>query len=141
MKTLKICWVPLEYLIRVLHHMMTADELIEEYKNLPRNCYHVDYSDKKAVKRNNASVERMYQIIETINNDFGKEGILKLKALLDITDFQTNLWIAIHLMEKVALDKETEKKALSIIEKAAAGDGGLGFRYWLRDWKLKQERN
>jgi hypothetical protein len=119
---------------------MTADELIEEYKKLPRNCYHVDYGDKKAVKRNNDSVTRMYQIIETINNEFGTEGILKLEPLLDTVDFQTNLWIATHLLEKVSLDKETEKKALSIIEKVAAGDDvlALGYQYWIKDWKLKQ---
>lgn len=121
---------------------MTVDELIEEYKNLTKNCFHVDYSDKKAVKRNNDSVTRMYQIIETINNEFGTEGILKLKPLLDVTDFQIDLWIATHLLEKSSLDKETEKKALTIIEKVAAGDDALalGYQYWIEDWKLKRSK-
>lgn len=119
---------------------MTADELIEEYKTLSRNCYQVDYGDKKAVKRNNQSVTRMYQIIETLKNEFGTEGIAKLKPLLDITDSKTDLWIATHLLEKVSLDNETEKKALSIIEKMAGGDDvlALGYQYWIKDWKLKR---
>jgi hypothetical protein len=121
---------------------MTADKLIDEYKNLTRNCYRVDYGDKKAIKRNNDSVTRMYQIVETINNEFGTEGISKLKPLLDTVDFQTDLWIATHLLEKVSLDKETEKKALSIIEKVAAGDDALalGYQYWIKDWKLKRSK-
>ena len=121
---------------------MTADELIEEYKKLPRNCYHVDYGDKKASKRNNDSVTRMYQIVETINNEFGIEGILKLKPLLDVTDFQTDLWIATQLLEKVSLDTQTEKKALDIIEKVAASDDvlALGYQYWIKDWKLKRSK-
>ncbi len=121
---------------------MTTDELIEEYKSLTRNCYHVDYGDKKAVKRNNDSVTRMYQIVETINNEFGTEGILKLKPLLDIADFQINLWIATHLLEKVSLDTQTEKKALDIIERVATGDDALalGYQYWIKDWKLKRSK-
>ncbi|WKZ60448.1 MAG: hypothetical protein QY309_03015 [Cyclobacteriaceae bacterium] len=121
---------------------MTADELIEEYKTLPRSCYNVDYSDKKALKKNNYSVTRMYQIVEIIKNKFGAEGIGKLKPLLDITDFQTNLWIATHLLEKVPLDNETEKKALSIIEKVASGDDvlALGYQFWMKEWKLKQSK-
>jgi hypothetical protein len=121
---------------------MTADELIEEYKTLTRNCYQVDYSDKKAVKKNNDSVTRMYQIVETINNEFGTEGILKLKPLLDVVDFRTDLWTATHLLEKVTLDKGTEKKALNIIERVAAGDDttALGFRYWIKDWKSKHDK-
>jgi hypothetical protein len=121
---------------------MTADELIEEYKHLTQNCYDIDYGDKKAVRKNNDSATRMYQIVETIISKFGAEGISKLKPLLDIADFRIDLWIATHLLEKVSLDKETEKKAFSIIEKVAAGDDvlALGYQYWIKDWKLKRSK-
>lgn len=76
----------------------------------------------------------MYQIVESIYNKFGKEGILKLKPLLAAVDFKINLWIATHLLEKVILDKETEQKAFSIIEKVAAGGHVLvlGYQYWIK---------
>lgn len=84
----------------------------------------------------------MYQIVETINIQFGTDGIQKLKPLLDIADLRTNLWIATHLLEKVSLDKETENKALDIIKKAAEGNdlSALGYQYWLRAWNSKQDR-
>ena len=88
--------------------MNTIEELIEEYKGLPKNCYQIDYSNKKALKKNNTSVKRMYEIVETINKEFGEDGVSKLTALLDREDFRTNLWIATQLLEKVALDKATE---------------------------------
>lgn len=128
-----------------MHHLyrtMTADELVEEYKTLPRNCFQIDYGDKIALKKNNDSVTRMYQIVDTIKNEFGTDGILKLKPLLDVIEFQTNLWIATHLLEKITLDDQTEKKALSIIEKVAAGDDtlALGYRYWMNEWRLKRNK-
>ena len=121
---------------------MIIDDLIEEYKKLPRYCYAIDYNDKNAVEKNNKSVKRMYQIVETINIEFGIEGIQKLKPLLDIVDFRTNIWIATHLIEKVSLDKETENKALDIIKKVAEGNdlSALGYQYWLRDWNSNRDR-
>ena len=118
---------------------MTLSELIEEYKELPKHCYRINYSGKEAVKKNNAAVARMYAIVETVVTTFGTEGTSKLAALLEIEDHQTNLWIATHLLEKVSLDKETEMKALSIIDNVAAGDDvvAIGFRYWLKVWNEK----
>lgn len=118
---------------------MTADELIEEYKRLLENCYQVNYADKKALRRNNDSVERMYRIIELLKAE-GNEEISKFKKLLDIEDYRTNLWAATHLLEKVNLDEDTEIKALEIIKKAAMGDDvlGQGYKYWLRDWISKR---
>lgn len=121
---------------------MTIEKLIDEYKGLVRNCHETDYSDKKSVKRNNASVTRMHAIVDKIWDEFGPEGIQKLQILLDTQDDGTNLWVATHLLEKTALDRATEDKALSIIEKVASGDDvtALGYRYWIRDWKSKRNR-
>ncbi len=119
---------------------MTIEELLNEYQKLAKYCYNVDFADKKAVKKNNDSVDRTYQIIEIIKSEFGNEGISELKKLLDTSEFDINLWVATDLLEKFSLDKETERKALDIIEKVAAGDDvlALGYQHWIKDWKLKK---
>ena len=122
--------------------MYTIEDLVEEYKGLTKNCYQVDYSNKKALKKNNDSVKRMYEIIETVKNEFAVDGILELASLLDDENNRTNLWIATQLLEKVTLDKQTEEKAFRIVEKVAKGDDilALGYRYWINDWKSKHGR-
>ena len=122
--------------------MYTIDDLVEEYKGLTKNCYQVDYSNKKALKKNNDSVKRMYEIIETVKNEFAADGILELASLLDDENYRTNLWIATQLLENVTLDKQTEEKAFRIVEKVAKGDDilALGYRYWINDWKSKHDR-
>jgi hypothetical protein len=122
--------------------MRSIDKLIDEYKEMVKNCHQVDYEDKKALKRNNDSVTRMYDIIDKVRKEFGDDGIEEFKKLLDIQDYRTNLWAATHLLEKTTLDKSTEDKALSIIENIASGDDAtaLGSRYWIKDWKSKRNK-
>jgi hypothetical protein len=112
---------------------MTAEQLVNEYKNLPRDCYNVNYSDESAIKKNNAAVKRMVKIVQTLQKQFGSNGISKLKPLLDIDDWRTNLWVATHLLEKATLDDETENKALAIIESFANSDDiqAASYRQWL----------
>lgn len=84
----------------------------------------------------------MYEIVQEIRDDHGQDGISKLKPLLDIDEYQTNLWIAAQLLEKVDLDEETEKKALSIIKRIASSSepAAIGFQFWLQDWNEKREK-
>jgi hypothetical protein len=119
---------------------MTAEELINEYKTLPKNCYEVDYGNPSAIKLNNDSVKRMYKIVQQLNKEFGVKGIEKINPLLDVTNYRTNLWLATHLLEKAKPDQETEKKALAIIERFANGDDLLaaGYKSWLKAWKAKK---
>jgi hypothetical protein len=119
---------------------MTVEELVNEYRELPKNCYDVDYSSPDAIKLNNDSVKRMYKIVQQLNKEFGAKGIEKIKPLLDVTTHRTNLWIAVHLLEKGNPDQETEKKALGIIERFSNGDDLLaaGYKSWLKAWKAKK---
>jgi hypothetical protein len=119
---------------------MTAEDLINEYKTLPKNCYEIDYSNRDAIKLNNDSVKRMYKIVQQLNKEFGAKGIEKIKPLLDVTDYRTNLWLATHLLEKAKPDPETETKALGIIEKFSNGNDLLaaGYKSWLKAWKAKK---
>jgi hypothetical protein len=119
---------------------MTAEDLINEYKTLPKNCYEIDYSNSDAIKLNNDSVKRMYKIVQQLNKEFGTKGIEKIKPLLDVTEYRTNLWLAVHLLEKAKLDQHLEKKTLDIIEKFSNGDDLLaaGYKSWLKAWKAKQ---
>jgi hypothetical protein len=121
---------------------MTADALVDEYKTLPKNCYEIDYSNPDAIKLNNESVKRMYKIVQQLNKDFGPKGIDKIKPLLDVTEYRTNLWLAVHLLEKAKPDQETEKKALGIIERFANGNDILaaGYKSWLQAWKVKNAK-
>lgn len=116
---------------------MTLEDLITEYTTLPKFCDNVNYSDKKAVEKNNKSIKRMYEIVETIKSSYGEVGTSKLIGLLDIEDHRTNLWIATHLLERVAIDKKTEEKSLEIIKKVSATDKllHLGYIQWLKDFE------
>ena len=117
------------------------DKLIEEYKRLPQFCGdNVDYGDKKAVKKNNKSMDRMSKIVETIKDKFGKRGIDKLTALLDIEDHKTNLFIATNLLNQIDVDAETEARALEVIRRVSSTDEllKLGFKMWLEDYEKKR---
>ena len=119
---------------------MNLKDLIEEYKTLTRLCDNMDHGDKKAVKKNNTSVDRMYKIVEIVKDNFGEEGIGKLKELLGIQEYKTNLWIATHLLEKVEVDKKTELKSLEIIKRISATDEllKLGYGHWLLDYETRR---
>ena len=116
------------------------DRLIAEYKSLPQFCGdNVDYADKKAVKKNNRAMDRMSKIVETIKDKFGKEGINKLTALLDIEDHKTNLCIATDLLNQADVDAKTEAKALEVIRRVSSTDDllSLGFKVWLENYEKR----
>lgn len=121
---------------------MTVDDLVNEYKLLPKNCYEIDYSNPDAIKLNNDSVKRMYKIVQQLNRDFGPKGIEKIKPLMEVTDYRTNLWLAVHLLEKAKLDQGTEIKALEIVEQFSNEDDILaaGYKSWLKAWKVKNAK-
>lgn len=119
---------------------MTIDELINEYKTLPKICFQTDYSNKKSVRANNKAVTRMYEIVETINKKFDIIGTEQFQKLLDTTDYKTNIWVAIHLLEKLEPDQINKTKALSIINQIAKSNDpdAFAFNQWLKDWNNKE---
>jgi aspartate oxidase len=116
---------------------MSLEQLINEYKTLPVHCFNVNYADNKALKRNNDSAKRMYEIVELIRDHYGAEGVRRISRLLDVEDYKTNRWLATQLLEKVKLDDEIKIKALSIIEQIAESDdpSAIGFQIWLQNWQ------
>ncbi|MEZ4847295.1 MAG: hypothetical protein R3B93_01405 [Bacteroidia bacterium] len=116
--------------------------LIEEYKTLTATCVATDYSNKTSVKRHNKSVNRMYEIVETIGLEQTAETIEHFARLLDISENKTNLWAAIHLLERLSVTSETEEKALNIIRVAAQGESAdaMGYQFWLNDWNGKNNK-
>lgn len=116
---------------------MNIDDLIEDYKRQTKICSEIDYSDKNSVKKNNKAVNRMYQIVELISESNKQSEIEEFSKLLNDQENRTNLWSAVHLLEKLNFDKKTEKEALKIIEKAAKGNTSeaIGFQYWLKEYK------
>jgi hypothetical protein len=81
----------------------------------------------------------MYQIVELISENDDQVEIDEFSKLLKDKDKKTNLWAAVHLLEKLRFDKKTEREALITIEKEAKGNSSeaMGFQYWLEDYKSK----
>ena len=113
--------------------------LIQEYLELTKTCASTDYGDKKSVRLHNKSVDRMYEIAEKIGYEQTTETIADFAKLLDIKDNKTNVWAAVHLLERIPSDKITQEKALKIIKRQADGDTAeaMGFRIWLDNYKKK----
>ncbi len=116
---------------------MNLEQLIKEYKEQSRICANTDYSSVDSVQSHNNAVDRMDEIASTVHSQFGLEGLTRFSSLLDISDNETNVWVAVHMLEKMNLDPQTKEKALSVIEKVANEDTarGLGIRYWLKDYR------
>ena len=113
--------------------------LIEEYLDLTKTCALTDYGNKKSVRQHNKSVDRMYEIAEKIGYEQTTETIDDFAKLLDFADNNTNIWTAVHILERIPVDKTIEEKALTIIKKQADGDTveAMGFRIWLDNYKKK----
>lgn len=113
---------------------MNLQELIKEYKEQAVICATTDYSNKDSVKSHNKAVNRMYQIVDTVYSQFGLEGLDGFSRLLDLVENGTNVWAAVHIVEKMNPDPKIKEKALSIIKKVASENNaqGLGFRHWLK---------
>jgi hypothetical protein len=116
---------------------MTIAQLIKEYTEMAARCYNLDYSDKKAVKRNNKAVNRMYEIVHKIIMEYGENGIKEFIKLIDIKQNQVDLWAAVHTLEKMSVDESTEEKALMVIQDEAKDS--LGMEYWLRRYHEKKK--
>jgi hypothetical protein len=114
-------------------------DLIQEYLELTKVCASTDYADKKSVKIHNKSVDRMYEIAEKIGYEKTTETIVDFAKLLDVTDNKTNVWTAIHILERVPAEKTIEEKALKIIKQQAEGDSAdaMGYKIWVDNYKKK----
>ena len=113
--------------------------LIHEYLELTKICASTEYADKKSVRLHNKSVDKMYEIAEKIGYKQTTETINDFAKLLDITENKTNVWTAVHMLERIPVDRTIEEKALAIIKKHAEGDtaNAMGFKIWLDNYKKK----
>jgi hypothetical protein len=113
--------------------------LIQEYLELTKVCASTDYADKKSVKTHNKSADRMNEIAEKISYEKTDDNIDDFEKLLDVTDNNTNVWTAVHILERIPVDKKIEEKALKIIKQQANGNSAeaMGFKIWLDNYKRK----
>jgi hypothetical protein len=115
-------------------------EMIEEYRQCASICATTDYGDKKAVRRHNQAVDKMYRIVETA----AKQGSAAVSVLIPLLEEPPCAkWLAHQLLEKTETDPETELKCLAIIEALSKGEGpgALGEQYWLRDYRKKKDEH
>ena len=121
---------------------MNIESLKEEYLKLTKICAETDYSNKKSVRKNNSAVSKMYVIIDIISKNNSRNEIQIFSELLSISENKTNIWVAAQMLERLVVDKETERKALEIIKRIANGDDAeaMGFQSWLADYKTKSEK-
>lgn len=113
--------------------------LIQEYLELTKVCASSDYADKKSVRLHNKSVDRMYEIAEKIGYEQTTETIDDFAKLLEINENKTNVWAAVHILERIPAVKKIEEKALKIIKNQADGDSAeaMGFKIWLDNYQKK----
>ena len=113
--------------------------LIQEYLELTKVCASTDYADKKSVRLHNKSVDRMYEIAEKIGYEQTTETIDDFAKLLEINENKTNVWAAVHILERIPADNKIEEKALNIIKNQADGDSAeaMGFKIWLDNYQKK----
>jgi len=113
--------------------------LIQEYIELTKVCASTDYADKKSVRLHNKSVDRMYEIAEKIGYEQTTETIDDFAKLLEINENKTNVWAAVHILERIPADKKIEGKALKIIINQADGNSAeaMGFKIWLDNYQKK----
>ncbi len=113
--------------------------LIQEYLELTKACASTDYADKKSVRLHNKSVDRMYEIAEKFGYEQTTETIDDFAKLLEINENKTNVWAAVHILERIPADKKIEEKALKIIKNQAEGDSAeaMGFKIWLDNYQKK----
>jgi len=105
--------------------------LIHEYIELTKTCASTDYGDKKSVKLHNKSVDKMYEIAEKIGYEQTAKTIDDFAKLLEIHENKTNVWVAVHILERIPANKTIEEKALRIIKQQADGDTAkaMGLKY------------
>jgi len=115
------------------------EELVNEYISSAETAASVDCSDKKSVRRFNASADRMRAIVDEVVG-LGQDAILAFTCLLDKEPAAT--WVAHHLVEKAELDTATLSRCFSRVEQAmidarAKGDlaNAMGEEMWLKEWK------
>ena len=121
---------------------MNIEDLIDDYKKQTKiysESEH-DFSDKTSVQKCNNAVGQMYKIVQIISKKNDSNEVAKFSELLIEKENRTNLWAAIHLLEKLEYDKSSGENALKIIKKVASGNDAkaLGFQYWLKDFKLNK---
>jgi hypothetical protein len=112
---------------------MTIDYLKAEYKRQTEICAETDYADKKTIRKNNAAVDRMYAIIDSVSKSEEKDAITNFAQLLNEEENRTHIWAAIQMLEKLKVDEITKKVAIKIIETEAKSDSdsAVGLQYWL----------
>ncbi len=94
---------------------------------------------KKSVRLLNKSVDKMYEIAKKIGYKQTTETIKDFAKLLEINENKTNVWAAVHILERIPTDKTIEEKALKIVKRQSDGDTAeaMGFKIWLDNYMRK----
>ena len=118
---------------------MNIEKLKLEYLKLTSICAETNFSDKNSVRKNNIAVQKMYGIMTELSESNDQNEILIFSKLLGVKENRTNSWIAIQLLEKLKVDKNTEKQCLEVIESVISENtrDAIGFKIWLDEYNSK----
>jgi len=113
---------------------MPNNRYVEEYKKQTKICATTDFTNKSSVRKNNQAVDQMYRIVDEVSKDLNTTKAFL--EVLHIEENRTRIWAAVHILEKLVVDKQTEVIALKIIKTEAKSDStsALGFTYWLQNY-------
>lgn len=118
------------------------EELMNEYLSNAEIAATVDYSDKKSVRKFNASSDRMRAIADEVVT-LGEDAVVQFASLLDREPAAG--WAATHLVEKANLDAATLSRCFARVEQAKAEEEAKGnladamiTEMWLKEWRAKK---
>ncbi len=116
------------------------DRLVGEYRSAATAHNEPNDGSTAWITRVNQAAGRMVLIARELAGG-GAEAVAALAQLVQSEDQHLSVWAAHHLLDFGEPNEAARTQALSVIERAAQGDGAqaYGERLWLENWRAEQQ--